>query len=460
MTNILKKIFKKNYIKDIKKLFFGFLWITFFFSININPENFNKLNLTEILRLIIPSLLILFFLIYSFKKKIILYSVEKFYIFYPFIIYFILGIYFIFINSHINSYLNIYWGILMLTPFIYIYSFKNDSKQLEIFLILTFSLILLVFIYFFSKILILMISKRDIIHLYGISDAVFGYQIDDHNPRSSGLSRMSLILYIFFVIYLITNKKKTFIINSIFVLSVIFGSIVFLFQSRTTNFIYIIFSIVLIIIFFLKKKNLFNKKYIIFLIVTPIIFASVYIFFVYKKTNDPKKINLFKNNSTIEINNFFKNNNSIISETLIRKDNNNNFSSNRFYVWKNTIEISKKNIFMGYGFQADRKLLNESTHNVYLYSLISGGIISMLLIIFISLRSAFVSFILLVNYVNSKNIISMFYVIPIFWVSLFLLRGILETSYGIYSIDYLMFILCFMINEINYKKFKDKKFVF
>jgi hypothetical protein len=459
MTNILKKIFKKNYIKDIKKLFFGFLWITFFFSININPENFNKLNLTEILRLIIPSLLILFFLIYNFKKKIILYSVEKFYIFYPFIIYFILGIYFIFINSHINSYLNIYWGILMLTPFIYIYSFKNDSKQLEIFLILTFSLILLVFIYFFSKILILMISKRDIIHLYGISDAVFGYQTDDHNPRSSGLSRMSLILYIFFVIYLITNKKKTFIINSIFVLSVIFGSIVFLFQSRTTNFIYIIFSIILIIIF-LKKKNLFNKKYIIFLIVTPIIFASVYIFFVYKKTNDPKKINAFKNNSTIEINNFFKNNNSIISETLIRKDNDNNFSSNRFYVWKNTIEISKKNIFMGYGFQADRKLLNESTHNVYLYSLISGGIISMLLIIFISLRSAIVSFILLVNYVNSKNIISMFYVIPIFWVSLFLLRGILETSYGIYSIDYLMFILCFMINEINYKKFKDKKFVF
>ena len=134
----------------------------------------------------------------------------------------------------------------MLTPFIYIYSFKNDSKQLEIFLILTFSLILLVFIYFFSKILILMISKRDIIHLYGISDAVFGYQTDDHNPRSSGLSRMSLILYIFFVIYLITNKKKTFIINSIFVLSVIFGSIVFLFQSRTTNFIYIIFSIILI----------------------------------------------------------------------------------------------------------------------------------------------------------------------------------------------------------------------
>jgi hypothetical protein len=450
MTNILKIIFKNNYIKDIKKLLFGFLWITCFFSININPENINKLNLTEILRLIIPSLLILFFLIYIFKKKIILYSVEKFYIFYPFIIYFILGIYFIFINSDINSYLNIYWGILMLTPFIYIYSFKNDSKQLEIFLILTFSLILLVFIYFFLKILILMISKRDIIHLYGISDTIFGYLTDDHNPRSSGLSRMSLILYICFVIYLITNKKETYIINSIFVLSVFFGSILLIFQSRTTNFIYIIFSIVLIIIFF-KKKKIFNKNYIYFLILTPIIFASVYIFLVYKKTNDPQKINLFKNNSTIEINNFFKHSNSVIAETLIRNDNA-DFSSNRFYIWKNIIEISKKNIFMGYGFQADRKLLNESAHNVYLYSLISGGIISMLLIIIISLRSAFVSFILLVNYVNSKNIISTFYIIPIFLVPLFLLRGILETSYGIFSIDYLIFILCFFINEFTYKK--------
>ena len=69
MTNILKRIFRNNYIKDLKKLLFGLLWISCFFSININPENINKLNLTEILRLIIPSLLILFFFIYSLKKK-------------------------------------------------------------------------------------------------------------------------------------------------------------------------------------------------------------------------------------------------------------------------------------------------------------------------------------------------------------------------------------------------------
>ena len=108
MTNILEIIFKNNYSKDIKKLLLGFLWILFFASINISPENINELNLINILRLIIPPLLILFFLIYNLKKKIILYDVEKIYIFFRFIIYFILGIYFIFANPDINSYLNSY----------------------------------------------------------------------------------------------------------------------------------------------------------------------------------------------------------------------------------------------------------------------------------------------------------------------------------------------------------------
>jgi O-antigen ligase len=118
------------------------------------------------------------------------------------------------------------------------------------------------------------------------------------------------------------------------------------------------------------------------------------------------------------------------------------------------IEISKKDKFIiGYGFQADRKLINQSVHNVYLYALISGGILGLVLIIFISIRSAWTSFFLLFNYSILKKKLEPIDLISSFLMLSFLLRGLLETSYGIYSIDYLFFIICYFINEVNYRKF-------
>jgi hypothetical protein len=447
MKNILKIIFKNNYRDVTKKLFLGSLWVLCFFSININPENIHKLNFTQILRLIIPLLFILLFFFLNFKRKIIIFCKEKFFIFYPFIAYIILGTFFIFLQPNINSYHNIYWGILMITPFIYIYLFKNNSEQLQIFLILSLLLILSAFIYFFSKIIILMIQQREIIHLYGISSPDFGYINANENfgPRSSGLARMSLILYISLLIYLIANQNKPLHTNLFIIFCIILGSITLAFQSRAINFIFIFFSF-LLIMFLLKRKELFSNKLILFLIITPIILASIFNNFSFKKNNDPRYE--FLNTET----SFLKKSRSIISQTIIRNDNNYNFSSNRFEIWKKTLEISKKNIFVGYGFQADRKLLKDSTHNVYLYSLICGGIISIFLVIFISIRATWISFAILFYFTDSRNIYSFFNLVPPFLILLFFLRGILETSYGIYSIDYLLFILCFIMNEQNYKK--------
>lgn len=451
MKNILKITYKKNDKNFIKQFFFGILWILFFFSININPESLNDLNFTQLLRLTAPLLFISFFLILSFNKNLFFFGNENFF-FYLFIIYIFLGIFFIFVNPHINSYLNLYWGILMLSPLIYIYSFKNSSEQLRIFLILSLLLILLVFSYHFIKIIFLMISINELFNLYGITSSHLNYSdtIDNINPRSSGLSRMSFILYISFVIYLITTKKKSYVTNLIFIFAIILGTIGLLFQSRTMNFIFLIFCILLLIIYF-KKKNLFNKKLIFFFIFIPIMFAVIYISLLRYKENNPESL---KQSQTL--NNFFNQN--VLLESLIRKSNSENYSSSRFSLWQKSMEISKKNIFLGYGFQADRKLIKDSVHNVYLYSLISGGFIAMSLIILLSLRGAFTSFLILADFILSKRNYLTFDIIPACLVPLFLMRGLLETSYGIYSIDYLIFILCFTINEINYKKFKYLKF--
>ena len=415
-----------------------------FFSINIDPENLYNLNFTKLLRLTVPLLFISFFLIFSFNKNLFFFSNENLF-FHLFIIYIVLGFFFTFLNSHINSYLNLYWGILMLCPLIYIYSFKNSSEQLRIFLILSLFLLIIVFSYHFIKVIFALISADQLYSLYGVT----GFfpndpnTTDDSNPRSSGLSRMSFIFYISFVIYLITRKKKTYVTNLIFIFSIILGTIGLLFQSRTMNFIFFIFSIFLLIIYF-KKKNLFNKKLIFFFIFVPIIFSVIYLSLVRYKENSLESL---KQRQTL--NKFI--NKDILSESLLRKSNSENYSSSRFDLWKKIMEISKKNIFLGYGFQADRKLIKDSTHNVYLYSLISGGFIAMLVIILLSLRGAFTSFLILADFILSKKNYLTFDIIPACLVPFFLMRGILDTSYGIYSIDYLFFIICYFINEVNYR---------
>ena len=432
MKNFLSNFYENSIKRNKKKILFSFLWSLCFFYINVNPESFYVLSLTQILSLVIPPFFILFYFIYNFKKKIIYFYKDKHLIFYLFITYIILGIFFIFINSNVNSYLNIYWGIFMLFPFLYIYSFINNSDQLKLFLILSLSILFFVFIYYFSKIMILMILKKEFIHLYGISDPNSGYK-PDINPRSSGLSRMSIILYISFVIYLITNQKKKYFTNLILILTISLGSIGLSFQSRIMSSIFYFFAILLSLIYF-KKKELLNKKYIFALIIVPIILSSVYIYYnsdKYKHSSSETNISFSK---------------------IIIRESKDNFSSGRTQIWHNAIEISKTNIFKGYGFQADRKLINESAHNVYIYALICGGIISVLLIFLISLRSAWTSLFIFFYYVYLKKKISTTGLISVFLIILFLQRALFETSYGIYSIDYLFFIICFFINELNYRK--------
>jgi hypothetical protein len=263
---------------------------------------------------------------------------------------------------------------------------------------------------------------------------------------------MAFIIYIAITCYLITTRRKIYGTRVVCILAIIIGTAGLAFQSRTMNFIFLIFSILLIVIYF-KKKNLINKKFIFFLIIAPIILANIYFYYSFKTTQDHKYLKYYYKSDQIseENHDLFEAIKKISKQTIIRETEG-SFSSNRFDIWRKTIEKSKKNFLIGYGFQADRKLIKESSHNIYIYSLICGGLISVLLITFISLRAAWVSFIILINFLFFKKNYEPLGLISTFLVLFFLLRGILETSYGIYSIDYLFFIICFFINEINYKK--------
>jgi hypothetical protein len=213
-------------------------------------------------------------------------------------------------------------------------------------------------------------------------------------------------------------------------------------------FIYFFLNIIIAIMLVLKKN--LKKKFFLLIILLPLFLSTSYNSFViynYKLNQNLET----KNNLDFKISDFK------IKETFLRKTDEDNFSSNRFQNWSKIISVSNKNYFWGFGFQADRLIIKQSVHNIYLYSLICGGFVSLLLITFISLRGGWTSFFILYKYIFLNTKFDPVDLISIFIIIFFLLRGLLETSYGVYSIDYLLFVISFYINELNYKKITHKK---
>lgn len=440
---------KKKISNYKNKILLSLIWLLSFLSININPENIFDLNSLSKIRLFFPFVIILFLSICLLRTKNNIFNNKVIYIKLIFIIYIFLGILFTLLNSNINSYLNLFWGLAMLIPYFYIFAFDDKFDQLKYFLIFSLLLIFFVFLFYLAQIFYNAYLQSSVIHLYGISspDLYYFKKLIDP-PRSSGLSRMAIILYISLSTFLIfNNNNDNNLINIItLIISVLIASIGLAFQSRTMNFIFIFFIALLIFICF-KKKIFFKNKYLFLLIFLPFILSAFYNYYSFTKTNDPKDLDTFKSDGL----NFSKSI-TLIEKTLLRPKQD-NFSSNRFENWKKVLTISKKNIIKGYGFQADRKFIQQSVHNVYLYSLICGGMLSMLVIIIISIRSAWTSFFILFSYTYSNKKIETTSLTSAFLMILLLQRSLLETSYGVYSIDYLFFLICFFMNEINYKKY-------
>ena len=122
---------------------------------------------------------------------------------------------------------------------------------------------------------------------------------------------------------------------------------------------------------------------------------------------------------------------------------NDEFSSNRFENWEKAIQVIKKNYFLGYGAQADRLLINQSIHNSILYATLSGGIIGGISIILIYLYSILILIkFYFSNAVKNKNDFIAHY--SAFVLVIVSLRSILETSFAVFSIDYLIYISAFL----------------
>ena len=263
--------------------------------------------------------------------------------------------------------------------------------------------------------------------------SVSGYSGINNPPRSSGLARMSVILFSYFLLqYLITKSKNKNNYKTLLIIS-FFAICVNIFQSRTVSFIYLSTNILLVVFYY--KKIILNKKILLFTIFIPIIFNIIYNYIKYEKGYS----NVETLSNKVEIIGI------ITKDSLIRNTNDktpDSFSSGRFRNWEKSYKKIILNPLVGYGAQSDRIYLNQSVHNGLIYIILSGGLIAGLFFILIQIRFLifFIRFIVNRNYKKD-----FFLCFSILLLLILLQRSILETSLAVFSIDYLFYILSYLV---------------
>ena len=129
-------------------------------------------------------------------------------------------------------------------------------------------------------------------------------------------------------------------------------------------------------------------------------------------------------------------------------------SSGRVDLWKLAIPLIKRN-YIGYGPQADRIYIKQNISNILFYSLMCGGIISFMSIIGLIFLIIFKIFILVFKHKIFKKNNFLYEKISIILLGFLLLRGMVEISFGIYSVDMIFFLVAAKI--IYNSSIYDKK---
>ena len=217
--------------------------------------------------------------------------------------------------------------------------------------------------------------------------------------------------------------------------------IILFFQSRGTLLCY--YASLAVLIFFLQDaKKSFKLKNFLILVVLPLILyfsANTYI----------NKNLLFNNDSHVW-------QDRVNDRLLIRN------TSGRIKAWNYSLKNYNYKKIFGYGPQGDRFFLKDfndtnkkgygdNSSNIFVYTLLSGGIISITLLIlfFYEILKIFIKNKKLI-FLNKNSIYLNFSILCLIFFSI---RSLFENSFGLFSIDFL--IMCLSVFFItNYTKIK------
>jgi len=346
-----------------------------------------------------------------------------------------------------NSILNIGFIINCITYLFFLFFFIDDLNKSNFFLkisLIIFTFVLLIYGFGLYKYLLFDSAS---LNLYGSwPHGLESLKFSDSVPRSSGIARSAMIIFIIFS--LIISVKN---LNALNIFLITFSLLlVLLTQSRIINIFLLLYIFFYLFLIIYQKKKFINKiiNLSVIFILPGIVFANL-IFFQKSKVENLDKISISKNQKQIE--SYYKN------QKFFRPldDKKIGFGSGRFNDWRNIISKSK-NYKLGYGAMGDRYLINQSASNFLLYIYASSGILGLIIAIFFLIKVFF--------YINRKIIFLHFkitkknykfficYILVIF----ILFRSLAESSFGIFGIDFLIFAGSLHYILLYKRKFKKK----
>lgn len=460
-------------LSTIKVLTYFFLWILIWLSIGIDPEFFTNIlikfrneetiHFNEILktiRIVLPIIISIFVIIFNLRNiKNIFYNY-----FFKNITFSLLNI-FLIIKLIANLYtdnpnINIFWiYIAWISIFVIALLDNENSKNLQYAKYISLIILFLVFLKFTYPLATnFFLSSTSV---YNLWPKVYSFDFDV--PRPTGLSRTALVIYSF-VLVIFYNSNKYYKLNLFLLLFL--GSWIYFLQSRTIVFLFFLFNFLA-----LYLNNVYNIKFILrnilLLIILPlsIFYGANFL-----------KVELLKNDKYVKWMSEIKPDQNekeilrrqrFIKEELIpglkvkdveifRDVDPRSFTSFRTLHWKQIVSEVRSSPIIGYGAKGDRFLINQSASSLYFYALSSSGYIGLIIILIISLRYMYLLIYLFFYERIFKNEKKILVSSASFIIMLVFLRGILETSFGIFSIDYCLFVICSLIieNEYNYLKKK------
>ena len=251
-------------------------------------------------------------------------------------------------------------------------------------------------------------------------------------PRTSGLSRSLAIINLFLILMFLEFKKK-YAKNFMIVITLAISLIIIFFQSRGTLLCYFL-SLSIFIIFLREDKKNLKIKNILLLIIIPV--------FLYLS------INHYFNNSKIDRKNI-KSNNRVF----------NVHTSGRIETWAHVLKNYDYKKIFGYGAQGDRFFLKtfekqtsekgygNNSSNIFIYTLLSGGIISFILLILIFYEILKILIKKKLSILFNRS--SIYFKFSIICLIFFSIRSLVENSFGLFSIDFLIIslsIFCIISN--------------
>ena len=432
----MKTILSKN--NKLISIFLIFYWIILLTSINSNFSEVHLLNQNYIQRVnafkiylsLFISLIIFFYFFFIFLvDKIKLKRIEIF-----FLLLFVSQIIGLYLNKERDFDLNNLYISILGIGLIFLLALCSHKRLYNVIKYFIYILIFF-FIFAFAFVFIGKIEYLNILELYNSFSKYDNNLLNQVNPRITGISRILAIINLFLFLFFFKSRNFYFNISIIFFL-IVFTIILLLMESRGTLLSYYT-SIIIVIFFFLKKKLTVKLKYFFILIIVPIL-----LFFFIKYLHYNKNYLIDKNQ---------KINTRILTAT----------TSGRSEIWSYTIKNYNYKKIFGYGVNGDRFFLKkfdkkesygDNVSNIWLYSLISGGFISIffLLLIFFEIFKI----LKINNNISNKNIF--YYNLSISFLVFFLIRSFYENSFGLFSTDFIVTYLSIIIITYLNQKFRMK----